>query len=325
MSASLATRNLLRRLALPLIGLLLQAFPACATAQEGLARVWLLLSETGGAYTETSRTVLAGLPRGVDSQVIVYTGNEETWAQGLRSSDLVVPLGLKASKAALQLDRPPQILAALLPRQAYDSLTGNGTAAATRRSFSALILDQPFERQMALARLALPKADKLGVILGRPSAGLKAELAKAASQAGLRLHAELAENADELFTGQRELLRDNDALLAIPDSSVLNQTTLMSYLITAYRARVPVLGFSPSLVEAGALAAVYSTPDQIGRQLAEIIADMANGKPFKAGRLIYPRYFKVYVNRQVARSLELDIPSDEWLYKQIEARPGAAP
>lgn len=325
MSASLALRHLPRRFAPPLIGLLLQAFSACALAEEGLSRVWLLLSEPSGAYSETARTVLAALPRGVDGQVIVHADNEETWGQGVRPNDLVVPLGLKASKAALQLDRPAQVLAALLPRQAYDALLGNGTGASARRAFSALILDQPFERQMALARLSLPKADKLGAILGRPSAGLKAELSKAANQAGLRLHAEVAENSDELFTHQRELLRDSDALLAIPDSSVLNQTTLMSYLITAYRARVPVIGFSQSLVEAGALAAVYSTPEQIGRQLAEIIADMASGRPFKPGRLIYPRYFKVYVNRQVARSLEIEAASDGWLHKQIEARQGGAP
>lgn len=321
MHARLAIR-FFQRIVLPLIGLLLPIHPADALAEDG-ARAWLLLSDAAGAYAETADATLAALPRELQGQIV--TPSSEGWAQPIKPGDIVVPLGLKASKTALQLNHHGPVVAGLLPRQAYDALQDNGAAGSAKRNFSALILDQPFERQMALIHQALPRAGKVGVILSKSSTNLKGELAKAASQAGLRLQVETAETPGELFSTQRELLKDNNAVLAIPDSSVLNQSTLMSYLITAYRARVPVFAFSHNLVEAGALAAVYSTPEQIGRQLAEIVADMANNKTAKIGRMIQPRYFKVYVNRQVARSLDLEIAPDDWLQKQLETKAGGAP
>lgn len=321
MSARLAIR-LFQRLVPSFIGLL-HILSANALAEDG-ARAWLLLSDASGAYAETANAALAALPRELPGQIVAPNG--EAWAQAVRPGDVVVPLGLKAAKTALQLNHQGPIVAAMLPRQAYDTLQDNSAASLARRNFSVLLLDQPFERQMALIRLALPKAGKIGAILGKSaSANLKSELAKAAGQAGLRLQVEIAENQGELFTVQRELLKENHALLAIPDSSVLNQATLMSYLITAYRARVPVFAFSQNLAEAGALAAVYSTPEQIGRQLAELVADMAGSKAGKSARIAQPRYFKVYVNRQVARSLDLEIAPDDWLQKHLEAKAGGTP
>lgn len=309
----------LRRFALPLIGLL-HILSANALAEDG-ARAWLLLSDASGAYAETANAALATLPQELQGQVV--TG--EAWAQAIKPGDFVLPLGLKASKAALQLNHHGPIVAAMLPRQAYDALLDNGAAASAKRNFSALILDQPLDRQLLLIRQTLPKAGKVGVILGKSSVSLKGELVRAANQAGLRLQVETAEDQGELFRIQRELLKDNNALLAIPDSSVLNQATLMSYLITAYRARVPVFAFSQHLAEAGALAAVYSTPEQIGHQLSEVVADMAGNKTTKAGRILHPRHFKVYINRQVARSLDLEIAPDDWLQKQLETKAGGTP
>lgn len=311
-----------RRLALFCLGLLLHGLMTTAMAQEGRLRVWLVLSEQGGAYAELARSVQLGLNRSVDLQTQVYTDQEDGWSQSVRPGDLVVPVGLKATRAAIRLDPSVQVLAALLPRQAYEALVGGG--APPRRSFPALVLDQPLERQLELIRLALPKADRVGALLGPTTLGLRADLARIAQQAGIDLSIESVTAQNELFASQRELLRGNDVLLALPDPVVLNQTTLMSYLVSAYRARVPVIGFSQSFTEAGALASVFSTPEQIGRQLSEIVTGMANGRAARPARLIYPRYFKVYVNRQVARSLELDIAPDDRLQKQLEAKEGQA-
>lgn len=314
--------SLWRRLVLLCLGLLLQGLTTSAMAQEGRLRVWLVLSEPGGAYAELSRSVQAGLGRNVDLQTVVHAGREENWFQPVRPGDLVVPLGLKATRAAVQLDPAIPVLATLLPRQAYETLLAGGIS--PRRLFSALVLDQPLERQLGLIRLVLPKAERVGVLLGPNTLAQQTELTRAGQQAGFDLSIEAVTKPSDIFAAQRELLRDNEVLLALPDPQVLNQGTLMSYLVSAYRARVPVIGFSQSFTEAGALASVFSTPEQIGRQLSEIVTGMANGRAARPARLIYPRYFKVYVNRQVARSLELDIAPDDRLQKQLEAKEGQA-
>jgi len=306
-----------RRLAWLAVSLLLLGGFGPAGAEEGRLRVWLVLSEPGGAYAELARALEAGLSDRVELTTRVLESGE-SWVPAVKGGDLIVPVGLKAAQAVAQLDLPGPVLAALLPRQGYEALFNHGQAA--RRPVSALVLDQPWERQLALVRLALPKAERVGVLLGPGSQGQKGDLSRAAQQVGLRLNAATVSQASEVFVRQRELLRGNEVLLAVPDPLVLNPATLMSYLISAYRARVPIVGFSPSLAEAGALAAVYSTPEQIGRQLSELIVELAHGRSARPARLIYPRYFKVSVNRQVARSLELEIAPDDWLQRQLEAR-----
>lgn len=302
---------------LALACLLLLALPVRAQAED--LRVWLLLPENSGSYSDTAKATLAALPRNTSGQISLLDegGN---WANAIAPNDLIVPLGMHATKAALQAKPQARVLAALIPRQTAGALAEETSAG---RRFSALVLDQPLERQMALIRLTLPKATKVGAIIGKH--GPKAELARAAAQTGLHLQIEAVETQGELFASQRELLRDNDALLAVPDASVLNQTTLMSYLITAYRARVPVFGFSQNLVEAGALAAVYSTPEQMGHQLAELIAEMQSIKSFKPGLVIHPSRFKILINRQVARSLDIRVAPDDSIQKQLETRSGITP
>jgi ABC-type uncharacterized transport system substrate-binding protein len=108
-------------------------------------------------------------------------------------------------------------------------------------------------------------------------------------------------------------------MLAVPDPAVLTPNSAKWLLFTAYQRGVPVLGFSKAYVNAGALGAVYSSPDQIGRQAAEIAARLERDAFSNLGPSVYPTYFSVALNRSVARSLRLDVPDEVELLRKLNA------
>mgnify|MGYP000261213404 CR=1 FL=1 len=64
-----------------------------------------------------------------------------------------------------------------------------------------------------------------------------------------------------------------------------------------------------ALVEAGALAAIYSTPGEIGYQAAGLVRDLLTAPPAETPAVFYPDTFDLAVNLAVARSLGLEPPS----------------
>jgi putative tryptophan/tyrosine transport system substrate-binding protein len=115
-----------------------------------------------------------------------------------------------------------------------------------------------------------------------------------------------------------KLLQNSDVLLALPDYKIYNRHSVKNILLSAYRLRIPVVGFSDSFVNAGAVAATYSSPDQIARQLTSIILDrMKNGALPDTGT-VYPEYFSVSTNRQVANALYISLPSENSIKLSIQ-------
>jgi putative tryptophan/tyrosine transport system substrate-binding protein len=92
-------------------------------------------------------------------------------------------------------------------------------------------------------------------------------------------------------------------------------------LLASFRARVPLLAFSPSYVRAGALLALYVTPEQVGQQVASVVRGVLQGKSLPSSPL-YAQNFSVAVNEHVARSLGLDLDANE-LGNQLRKREGS--
>jgi len=104
----------------------------------------------------------------------------------------------------------------------------------------------------------------------------------------------------------------------LPDQSVYNQDTLKGILLTTYRSRTPVISYSPGHVKSGALAAIYSSPSDIGRHLANLINQRHEGTLNIDNKVVYARYYSITTNQRVAHSLGLNLPSEEKLRQLID-------
>lgn len=276
---------------------------ALAWAAEDV--IWLALSDSGSAYAETAEAARREILRGGAGVTVELQPWQQLIGAGRTPPRLVIAVGATAYAAVAESDLRAPLLAVLLPRLAYE----RHSCCRGGRGQSAIFLDQPAARQLDLLRLALPERLRIGVLFGPESRALAPALRRAAGERGLVLASAEAGGNGNLFPLLKELTATSDLLLALPDPNIFNSLTIQNILTTSYRARIPLVGFSPAYVKAGALLALYSTPAQIGTQAGEIARAVLVGKPLPPPQA--PRDFSVGVNVDVARSLGIAIGSED--------------
>lgn len=274
----------------------------------GAAEISVLVPETGGIYRETAASLMKKLDR-PDWKVTLTTPER----RAARGGNLTIAIGARALELALATRARP-VLSVLVPRQTYEFM------AAGQPQVSALYLDQPLSRQLQLLALALPEFDRAGIPLGPSSKGLSAALNSAAKDSGIPVNIAFVEKEGELYAALTRLAEDSQAFLLLPDPLVIQRGTLQNFLLHTYRLRKPVLAYSAPLVQSGALLALYSTPAQQGEEAAEWVQASWKRGEFRLGAPRYPKRFMIAANRTVARSLEIELPSEEVLSRQLEAR-----
>jgi ABC-type uncharacterized transport system substrate-binding protein len=270
------------------------------------AAVWIAVSDGGADYAAVADSIRSELQRGDGGlEVVVQPWGEMT--QGLPSQvSLIVCVGSPAcsglAEASGRIGRVP-VVATLLPRAAFEVQRKRWTGPST-----AVVLDQPPARQIALLRYAFPHFRRIGVLLGPDSQQLQQGLDRAAVEQGVQLNAYRANGESSLYPALQRLLEENEVLLAIPDAAVFNGGSIQNVLLASYRQKVPMMGFSPAYVRAGALLALYSTPAQLSTQTVRVVRGMlaGSGVPPVQG----PMDFVVGVNANVSRSLGYRLSED---------------
>jgi ABC-type uncharacterized transport system substrate-binding protein len=275
----------------------------------------IVLSDESAPYHETASSLRATLAQSSARTVVnsySLSGRKNDFLK--ESPDLIVTVGVGAAQELAAQNLPIPVLAVLIPRQAFEKIPRQRDY----KYFSAIFLDQPLARQMELIRLATPDRGRIGVVLGPDSQGAQKSLQAAASEAKLGLAVEKISAAEELLPALQRVLADSDVLLAVPDPLVFNKGTVQSLLLTTYRYQDPVIGFSHAYVKAGALASVYTTPEQVGRQAGDVVLRVLGSRATWLSAPEYPKYFSVSVNYQVARSLGLSISDETVLLQHLK-------
>ena len=229
---------------------------------------------------------------------------------------LIVTVGTTAARKIYDSGTTLPVLNTLIPRTTYHLLYNNGRPGSIAKH-SAIYIDQPISRQIRLIRTALPKYKRVGVILGPNSRKYRNDVRLASKANGASLYLAEVDDEKRLVSTLNRLLDSIDILLALPDKHVFNRRTARNILLLTYRQRIPMVGFSKAYVDAGALLAVYSTPQQFGRQVAEVIQRTAQKKQWQLPTPQFPRYFSVAVNRQVAASLGIFVETEAVLKKKL--------
>jgi putative tryptophan/tyrosine transport system substrate-binding protein len=287
-----------------------------AAAPDNVA---IVVSENADAYTQVAERLRVRFelenPERARFITIPAQALEGKNAEALANYQLVVSVGVRAATLINNMDLRTPVLHTLIPRSAYEQLL---LARPANKNVSAVFIDQPVIRQLELIRLSAPQVDRVGSLLGNDSSASARALEQSARLLGLQMELEVLKAPDELPSALKRTLARSDALLALPDVQVYNQSTLQGILLNAYRSGAPVFGFSAAQVKAGALAAVYSTPEQIGSYAGEILLKAGEGNKWTLPVAQYPRYFNVAVNREVSRSLGLQIDEDIVLQEKLK-------
>lgn len=302
-----------------ILRLLLIGVSLLLAGQALAARIAVVLSEDSLPYQEAYQGFRSQLDPSPHGFYPVYA--DSVSAASIHGANLVVTVGVRAVEAVAALPIRTPVLAAMVPRAWFLSAGRTLLAEGGRRDVSAVYIDQPFERQAALIRLALPDARRVGVVLSAAQAGLVGELDAALRAHGLGLVPAILPDEGRLLPTLEGVLPDVDVLLAVADPQVFNRSTAQSAFLTTYRYRVPVVGYSRSMTRAGAMLSLHASPEQIGRQAAEAVIAAVQGTAVRLPAPAYPVYFSVSVNDKVGRSLGYALPAEAELEKRMGVRP----
>lgn len=231
-------------------------------------------------------------------------------------NSLLVPLGGESARRVADLNWRGRTIYALIPSDTYVDLADCCLEAKDRQT--ALFLDHPPDRVIGLARALLPDMKRMALLTSPASESAEPQYASRAQKLGLSLEIARARSAEEVGPALKTLLDAAEVLIAVPDQTLYNSETIYGVLLTTYRNRVPVIGFSAPLVKAGALAAVYTSPEDIGRELATMVIDQLENPRRSLPSARHPQRFSVTTNRQVGRSLGIELPADEALKRKLE-------
>jgi len=186
----------------------------------------------------------------------------------------------------------------------------------TRPNHHFFILDQPPSRQLNLIQLINPAFKDVGILVTEQSINLLMPLHKIASHKNLRINEDVG-NSKNVRYKIDDISKSSDVILAIADTNIYNATSLSQILLTSYRYRTPVIGFSKGFIRAGALAGTVSSIEQLAQQIAETIIEITSTHKDLTTSIIHPKYFNVISNRNVAKSLHLHFPNDNDLKEQL--------
>lgn len=232
----------------------------------------------------------------------------------IKKPSLIITLGIKAAKLTLPSSAP--ILYTLISENNLQKNLVCNTPNCKKKSLKtansyAIFLDQPLARQLNFLSLLLPTAKRIGVLTAPFSFNKLNTLYTESVKLKLTLNTRHLDNESMLNRQLNALINQIDVLFALPDPLIHNKNNIPNLLLSTYRYNIPVIGFSKTYVNAGAIAAIYSSPEQITKHIAELANKIITSPSSIKNNRFPAKYFTIAINKSVARSLDLHLPDKQ--------------
>lgn len=273
-----------------LLALLAMVSPAFAAKT-----VTLVLSQDAPVYHSFAAAFRLSLASHDRTTSVLVISNDKFQADEPPATDMLVAVGYEAAEALGQRNLQPPLLITMVPREGLQPLL------TMQPNARGLYVDQPPARYLSLVRAALPRARRIGILTGPDGGATARELRHVAHKMHLEVHVETVTSTNSLHTALQHIITHSDVLLTIPDATIFNRQSIPGIIMSAYRHNVPVVGFSPAYIDAGALVALYSTPEQLARQSADICHKVLSGS--SASTLNFPMQYTIGINGHIAQSM----------------------
>ncbi|WP_084629071.1 ABC transporter substrate binding protein [Neptunomonas japonica] len=287
---------------------LLLFVPALCQAND-IPRITLLLSSKQPVYQLVADSI--------HSSLNTTTNIEENTIDSIDSISgaptIVLTIGSAAFEKALGKFKTSPIIASFLPRRVYEELLAR--AFRSSNNTTAIFIDQSMLLQLALARLITPTGTTIGTVFGASSINERERVYHAAKTMGFNIKSVVLNSDNNPVNTLQPIIQDTDVFLAIPDQSAFNRASAKWSLFLALRLKKPLIGFSEKYVDAGALAAIFSSPQQIGQHAAEALdAYLETGIIVEPS---HPKYFTVKTNLKSRQTINIQMNDAAVLQQQL--------
>jgi ABC-type uncharacterized transport system substrate-binding protein len=251
------------------------------------------------------------LPQLQISEQIVDSSHSDTIDTSIETSDVVIAIGDDgihiANKHYPVTDR---LLLSTGPDK--NSLKPASVTDAT------LYLIQPYCRQIQFIKLINERWKVISLLYSKEKPVDIKTIQQCAKDNDLETYILEISDTSQLTDNVKNALTHSDLLLALPDKNIYNSKTVKNILLTSYRLRKPVIAFSHNFVNAGALASIHSTSEQIAQDASDLIELYFNNDRHFTRTVSYPASFDISINRQVLRALDISPPDESELKHILE-------
>lgn len=288
--------------------LLLAVFASVSNSQEPTAKV-VYFSGSGNAPLDQHLLQLLRTELG-QSITLMKVSQDQL---GTLDDGPIITVGPSDFSRVRQANRSASILAMLVDKSFI-----SGFAERSPGQITGVLYDVPLIRQALTGKAILPQATKIALLATADSVELYEPLIDELPAYGMSARIFLVEDNEELIPTLVRALGYGDFLLAAPDSAIYNPRTIKHILLTAYRRNQIVIGPTQAYVKAGSLASSYAPFPEMVEMADEFLATFFETGTFPAPS--YPEDFRVEVNAQVARSLNIPLPSREDIAARVDRR-----
>lgn len=265
----------------------------------------------------------ASLPVAQGAIVVAYESGVDAYAQALEGlsgalgSNNLRLLDLRASGADLGSavsGRDVQLVIAIGSR-ARDDVQARKLAVPTLATMVVhsaeseggghVEVDLPLSAQLQAMRSLLPNRFRVGILRNPARSRYSAEAFESrARKEGYTAVVIDCDGPAQLLAAVAALKGKVDFLLCFPDPELYNSLTIKPLVMASLEIRLPLVGFSPAFVRAGAAAGIYPDYRELGRQTAEMARRLLRGEDRGADE--FPRKTQLAVNQRVARLLGVE-------------------
>ncbi|MDI6791441.1 MAG: ABC transporter substrate-binding protein [bacterium] len=213
--------------------------------------------------------------------------------------DLVFTLGTKASKLAKEeIDNIPVVFSIVLdPEGLIDS------------NVSGVSLGIPAGMKLTEIKRILPDVKKIGLVYSPKTTSLYRETLQSCRELGLQLITRKIDTGKEFPEAIKEISRQIDCFLMIPDSKIYFPKSVEYLLLESLRKGFPVVGLSSFYTKAGAFLSFDCDYKELGRQAGEIALKILNGEEPADIPHLRPRKIKLSLNLLAAERLGIKFSS----------------
>lgn len=216
-----------------------------------------------------------------------------------------VTIGPTAFENAIATDDPRPLIAAYLTSSEFESALGG-----REHSLITAVFSNPDPRdQAALARSLLGRSALAA--FDSPAAHHLVELL------GDSVHA-IPASGEQRIDSLLRAADSFDAIIALPDPSVLNRSNINHVVRTLYERRKVLIGYSATLTRVGSLASVYVPPEAVARSVVDVLAEYAGRGGLQSP--VFVSDVQVAVNDRLARSLNIAVPDHAQLLDAVLSR-----
>ncbi|MGM0562723.1 MAG: hypothetical protein ACQES2_00150 [Pseudomonadota bacterium] len=253
------------------------------------AETLVLTDRDDGIYGSLTSTISDAVG-GRDNLYSVYALDsvDSDWDDELPKDDItsVITVGSASMRWLAQADWQVDSLSLLTTKEQYLDHFDSGNS-----QHSVIYLNQPLSRIVEVGQRILGKGTHFIIFDERRSAVEKDMLL------GSRItYSPLV--GDSVIQSIRQLeTHKNYAIVALPSHTAFTPITIKNTLISAYKAGIPIIGYSQSFTRAGALFSVHADLEALDREVSLWLDEN------RAPRHRSSVYYQVTTNPQIAKSL----------------------